>query len=43
MAVFGWIGYQIKVTKEDQTITAVFDEEIPTWPFNWYSGKFCQQ
>ena len=33
-------AYQVKVTKGDETVIAVFNQAIPTWPYLWYSGKF---
>lgn len=33
--------YQVKIKKGGQTVTAVFNEDIPAWPLGqWYSGKF---
>lgn len=33
--------YQVTVQKGGQTVTAVFNEDIPAWPLGeWYSGKF---
>lgn len=31
--------YQVKVEKGEETVTAVFREDVAIWPFDWYSGK----
>ena len=38
--IFGLFLYQVRVTKGDETRTAVFKETIPEWPLStWYSGE----
>ena len=40
--MFFFLVYQVKVRKGEETVTAVFNEEITAWAQNSYRGKSDQ-
>ena len=37
--IFVFLVYQVKVTKGEETVTAVFNEAITAWAQNDHSGR----